>query len=644
MPFREKNLNYIFLITLTVALIFPAFNAFNIAMSMHTLPDFTTFIPYAAVFFLFGVLVSVLFKIDKTITAQKDKECLLEEQTLELASSAKESAAEVIRTRKNLQRETSSLESAKADLQSSFESLKRVENNFKLLTEISPNMIFITDREKILQGNTRCEAILGFSRREISSGVISLHRLMPPELNPSQTIAPKFINTSTASSLEAMFLTKNMDIVNVIMTYTPIETNLQDALLIVASDITQRKKNEAELEEYRQLLNNSEIMHFSAEQAAAREENWPANCRPLPGEDRYKSIFESSPQGIIVYDPSGMVIDANPASLKIFGVHHISDLNMLNLFEMAEVSDEVQRRLIESGTISVETEIIFPEALINSTRSGTAFINASITYIKAEDSGFMGYMVMVRDITGQRQAESNALKSLHLTALSELTSGVAHEINNPINGILNYARIIANKSAPDSRESEIVARIIKESNRIAGIVRSLFTLAHDDKIGRRPAEIQDVILESLTLIIAQIAKDGITLDVSIPSKIPAVMIQPNLIEHVFMNIIRNARYALNHKHKDNGSKIMRISASKAIHESKPYVKISIYDNGSGLNEMRHSRINTQSPAEAAVASASLSLCICKNIIENHGGRFTVDSVKGIYTDISVMLPAYNGRR
>lgn len=101
--------------------------------------------------------------------------------------------------------------------------------------------------------------------------------------------------------------------------------------------------------------------------------------------------------------------------------------------------------------------------------------------IKDEDNNVLNTIIVVTDITEKTNLEAEAVRAGHLASLGELAAGVAHEINNPINGIINYAQIIANKSEMRSKESDIANRIIKEGNRIAVIVSSLLSFARERK-------------------------------------------------------------------------------------------------------------------------------------------------------------------
>ena len=245
------------------------------------------------------------------------------------------------------------------------------------------------------------------------------------------------------------------------------------------------------------------------------------------------------------------------------------------------------------------------------------------------------------EIARRRTVEAEAVRAGHLAALGELAAGVAHEINNPINGIINYTQILANRSKKGSEEHDIANRIIKESNRIAGIVSNLLSFARDRKDEKIPTGIQDVLSDSLALIETQIRKEGIRLKVDIPSNLPAVSAQPQQLEQVFLNIISNARYALNQKYPGaDDNKTLEILGEKATLNNSRHIRIIFHDRGTGIkNEILDKIINPFFSTKSADKGTGLGLSISHGIISNHGGKLIIESIEGEFTRVIIELPA-----
>ncbi len=153
------------------------------------------------------------------------------------------------------------------------------------------------------------------------------------------------------------------------------------------------------------------------------------------------------------------------------------------------------------------------------------------------------------------------MQAEQLAAIGALAAGVAHEINNPINGIINYAQIIIDKERDLHKIQDISERIVKEGDRIARIVASLLSYARRGIQEETTASVEELVTESLTLIGAQMKKEAIALDVRFAEHLPPVFCVPQEIQQVFLNIISNARDAMNRKFPENdGDKRLEIFA------------------------------------------------------------------------------------
>ncbi len=244
------------------------------------------------------------------------------------------------------------------------------------------------------------------------------------------------------------------------------------------------------------------------------------------------------------------------------------------------------------------------------------------------------------EIDDRRLAKAEAARASHLAALGELAAGVAHEINNPVNGIINYAQLLINKSKPDSEEQDVACRIIKESERISNIVMKLLSFARDSKEERHSVNIDEIISTSLALNGTQLSKDGINLKVNIQKKLPRIIAQPQQIVQVFLNVLSNARYAFCQEHKEtNEDKIIRITAKEIAVDDSRYIQIIFHDNGSGIPAgIMDKIINPFFTTKPDGVGTGLGLSISHGIINNHGGKITVESLEGEFTEVVVELP------
>ncbi len=247
-------------------------------------------------------------------------------------------------------------------------------------------------------------------------------------------------------------------------------------------------------------------------------------------------------------------------------------------------------------------------------------------------------MVIAHDVTEKIRLQAETMRTGQLAALGELAAGVAHEINNPINGIINYAQILINKARRQGEQNEIAERILKEGDRIATIVGNLLSFSRDRVEEKRPIRLQDILNEAMTLCEARLRKDGIHLEIDIPPDMPCIRGMHQKLEQVFINLINNARYALNQKYpQTDANKRLTISA-RALPDDE-LAEIVVHDRGTGIPAHLVDRItNPFFSTKPQGEGTGLGLSICHGIIQDHGGSMKFDSVEGEFTRVIIRLP------
>ncbi len=246
------------------------------------------------------------------------------------------------------------------------------------------------------------------------------------------------------------------------------------------------------------------------------------------------------------------------------------------------------------------------------------------------------------DVTEKVSLQVETMRTAHLAAIGELAAGVAHEINNPINGIINYARILCDDhGSKEGKSLEILNRILKEARRIAEIVKDLLLFARGGKKDKQLVRVGEILSDSLRLMGSELKHDGIQVATVLPADLPEIKVDPQEIQRVFMNIISNARYALNQKHPEpHEQKRLCIHGEKLTINESPYVRIAFQDQGVGIptaimDKIREPFFSTKPRGNGT----GLGLTISDGIIRNHGGTLTIESVEGEFTDIVIDLPA-----
>ena len=273
---------------------------------------------------------------------------------------------------------------------------------------------------------------------------------------------------------------------------------------------------------------------------------------------------------------------------------------------------------------------------------------------------FVGIIVVRRRIkqkTQELQKSNKAILDMEahlrsqqkLEAIGVLASGVAHEINNPINGVLNYSQLIhdiaQNKdtSYNENRESVLSysSEIINESNRISSIVSNLLQLSRNGSKQFIECDIEDLINKILNLVKTIISRDQIEIEVNIDKDLPKIDCREQELQQVVLNLIVNAKDALNAKYEgyNEDKKIIVTAIKKSLLDNMKGIRITIEDHGKGIPaEIQNSIFDPFFTTKSRAEGTGLGLSISYGIIKEHNGELSFETKIGQYTKFNIDLP------
>ncbi len=359
-------------------------------------------------------------------------------------------------------------------------------------------------------------------------------------------------------------------------------------------------------------------------------------------EQKYRTLVAQVPIGIITCDRTGRITHVNSALIEALGspgeeaTRGFNLLTLPNLVESGIAADF--RRCME------EAVQITDEHPYRSHWGKESVFRLRLIPLRDDGSAVNGALATIENVTEQRRLQEQLLQSAKLASIGELAAGVAHEINNPINGIINYAQLLLNKADQDSRQAHFMGGILRESNRVASIVHNLLTFARVEKNTHSPAHIPDILRAALTLTDQLMKKDGIILEIEEQPDMPQIKCRSQRIQQVFLNLISNARHALNARYPDGDpDKRLTIHIEQREQEERLYVRTTFHDQGVGIPEQDLPRIfdpffTTKRPGEGT----GLGLSVSYGIVQNHHGDIRVESVEDEHTIFRVDLPVDPG--
>ncbi len=264
----------------------------------------------------------------------------------------------------------------------------------------------------------------------------------------------------------------------------------------------------------------------------------------------------------------------------------------------------------------------------------TRMVTVSVSPLCDAQGRIHGVLGIARDITETKKLEQQIRNSEKLASVGKLAAGVAHEINNPLGGILNCLYNFRKGALTPARQEEYLTSIEDGLRRVQKIVRQLldFSQQHDPEFS--PANINDVVERVLALTEHAVAAKKIRLTRQLQTSLPALMVDRHMMEQVVMNLILNAIQAT----KDGGT----ITISTRAHDEN--CEVIVADTGCGIPSHVLPRIfdpffTTKGTGEGTGLGLSVSL----GIVERHGGRILVDSEVGKGSVFTVCLPLAHER-
>jgi len=281
------------------------------------------------------------------------------------------------------------------------------------------------------------------------------------------------------------------------------------------------------------------------------------------------------------------------------------------------VIDEVARRLL---TVSPPTEQLRTRVTL------AMIIPFGIVVVVRE---FLSRRALIRaghDLATTRQ---QLLQREKLAAVGQLVSGVAHELNNPLQGVLGYAELML-ATKPASLETEELRAIRDNANRAAGIVRNLLTFAGKTNSARGWQQINQVVRDAIAAREPQLQAEGIDLRFAAADRLPLVYIDATRLEDVIGNLIQNAEAAISARRE--GKSLNRAVPEKArgeitittrLENEPERILVDVADNGSGLKDEDLSRVFDPFFTTREVGKGTgLGLSVCYGIVREHGGQIT----------------------
>lgn len=357
--------------------------------------------------------------------------------------------------------------------------------------------------------------------------------------------------------------------------------------------------------------------------------------------ERFRAVIDNAHDAIIAIDSLGRVEMFNRAAERIFGFQAAEvvgqNVNMLMPAPYHDEHDGYIKNYITTGTAKIIGTGREVEA---QHKDGTIFpIDLSIGEMRSGNSrGFIG---VIRDTTERHQSErrvreltAELVHISRLSAMGQLASSLAHELNQPLTAIANYAEVARQIAAMGDGNSpklgEFLGKTVEQADRAGQIIRRLRSFVEKGSTERHPEELNRIVTEATNLATIGARVDGIRVEFDLAEALPAISMDKIQIQQVIVNLVRNAIEALRDA-KRRELVVQTIAASGAQ-------EVVIRDTGHGIHPSVAEKLFTPF-LTTKKDGMGIGLSISQSIIESHEGRLWAEPNPGGGTIFRFRLPS-----
>lgn len=351
-----------------------------------------------------------------------------------------------------------------------------------------------------------------------------------------------------------------------------------------------------------------------------------------------RSLILSAVDGVIAADMKGKILIFNDAASQILGYSPTEALERLNIRDLYPEDDSsMVMKMLRSKECGEVGKLKACEVGLR-TRDGEIVpisLNASIIYDKEREVATIGFFHDLReDLKIKSELEATQIQLLQaekMSSLGKLAAGVAHQLNNPLNGITLFTRIVMEEHELEKDVKKDLLRVLKDAERCRDIVKELLEFARQTRQNISPQNLNRAISRTLFLLESQAIFQNIEIEKVLSPSLPKVPVDIQQIYHVLMNLVINAAEAM------EGAGKLTIKSSLA--RSRKCVCIGISDTGPGVPQEVIPRIfDPFFTTKGDRRGTGLGLSVAYGIVENHHGKITVKNNPGGGAVFIVELP------
>jgi len=483
------------------------------------------------------------------------------------------------------------------------------QERYKALFDLVADSVFMVGEDGVIVAvNKREEQALGYSEQQVVGS--SILNVVEPVHHDEMRVLLEKIRAG-----ERQVPTQEITVRDATGRETPVEMDLilvrgsdHTWVMVQLRDITDRKRLERQMHTYQQEL----------------EAKVSERTREIEETKQYlENLLENANDVIYTLDSEQCFTYVNS---KVLAWGYAKE-DLLGRPYLGLLSKRHRGRRLKS-TLDIGVKQVYEVEVL--TKAGEPrSVMVSVSPLHGVEGEILGVLGIARDMTDTKKLEQQIRNSEKLASVGKLAAGVAHEINNPLGGILNCLYNMRKGTLSLSRQEEYLASMEDGLRRVQRIVRQLLDFSQQHNPELALADINQVVKRVLLLTDHLFVPHRVQLETALSPDIPELMIDRHMMEQVLMNLVLNAIQAM----RAGGVLTIRTSMDEA------HCLVRIQDSGCGISSSVLPRIfdpffTTKNEGEGTGLGLSVSL----GIVERHGGRIFVESEVGKGTTFTVSIP------
>ncbi len=555
-----------------------------------------------------GLREAKLLSEQKRIASELDRR--VAERTAELGAANEELRKEIVER-----------ELAEERLRHEEKELKRSEAHKAAILDSSPDCVVAIDHEgRITEFNPAAEQTFGHRRSDMLGRRLA-DVIIPPSLREKhRTGFARYLATGDSKvlgrRLEMTALCADEREIPVELTITRIPQEGPSAFTGHLRDITERKKNEDALR--------------------------AAHAQVLRSEERWRSVFENSAVGVALTDLNGRFIATNPVYQKMLGYIE-QELQSLTLLDITHEQDRDANAMLITELLAGERREFQIEKQYRRKDGTSVWVRNNVSIVPGTERVPRFLMTLSEDITQRKLSEAALAKARseltnvsRITTLGVLTAAMAHEVNQPLSGIVTNASTCLRMLSADPPNIdgalETVRRTIRDGNRASDVITRLRTLYNKKEPSPERMDLNEAAREVTALSLSELQRSGVLLRYQLADDLPPLVADRIQLQQVILNLLRNAVDAMSTIGDRPRELLIRTDR-----DVENRVRLSVKDTGVGLTPQAAEKI-FEAFYTTKTEGMGIGLSISRSIIEAHQGRLWATPNDGPGSTFSFAIP------